>query len=110
MKQTVYFDDFRRAFEDAGRGNQFSLAGLEVLFDYLEQYEIDTGEEVELDVIALCCDYEEMTVDEVISYYDLDDTDCEDEADRHTLVSDYLNDNTALCGEVSPNGYLFASF
>ena len=42
-----------------GRENNFSWEGLALLFEYLESIEEDTGEEMELDVIALCCDYTE---------------------------------------------------
>jgi hypothetical protein len=59
MKQTVNSSDFHDAFERMGRGDQFSYEALDALFDYLEQYEEETGEEMELDVIALCCDFTE---------------------------------------------------
>ena len=58
MKQTVNIYDFQRAFKTYDRDN-FSYDGLKALFEYLEEYEDDTGEELELDVIALCCDYTE---------------------------------------------------
>ncbi len=57
MKSTVSLSDFRDAFQV--RKENFSYEGLEALFNYLESYEEDTGEEIELDVIALCCDYTE---------------------------------------------------
>ena len=56
MKTTVGYYDFLRAFEDT-RPNQFSRAALAALWDYFEQYEEDCGEEIELDVIAICCDF-----------------------------------------------------
>jgi hypothetical protein len=59
MKQTVNRNDFAQAFKDFGREDNFTLAGLNSLFDYLEGIEEDTGSEIELDVIALCCDYSE---------------------------------------------------
>ena len=59
MKQTISIYDFRRAFERMDRKDQFSYEGLEALFNWYEEYEEDTGEEVELDVIALCCDFTE---------------------------------------------------
>ncbi len=59
MKQTINFYSFRDAFEKLGRGNNFTYDGLRALFDYLEEYEECTGEEIELDVIALCCEYVE---------------------------------------------------
>jgi len=58
MYQRVTFSDFRQAFHNHDRGNQFSYEGLKALFDYLEEQERDTGE-MELDAIALCCDYVE---------------------------------------------------
>lgn len=59
MKQTINFYDFRQAFEQHGRENQFSHEGLSTLFDMLEEYEQDIDKELELDVIALCCDFTE---------------------------------------------------
>ena len=59
MKQTIGKGQFRDAFQNMGRGEQFSYEGLGAMFDYLEEYEDGTGEEVELDVIALCCEYTE---------------------------------------------------
>lgn len=57
MKQTINFYSFREAFEKLGRENNFTYDGLRALFEYLEEYEECTGEEIELDVIALCCEY-----------------------------------------------------
>ena len=59
MKQTINFYDFSDAFRKAGRANQFTYEGQRALFDYLEQYEEDCDTEIELDVIALCCEYVE---------------------------------------------------
>lgn len=59
MKQTISFSQFTDAFRGMNRDNHFSYKGMRALFDYLEQYEDDTGEEIELDVIALCCEYSE---------------------------------------------------
>ena len=50
---------FADAFRNMGRENQFSREALEALFNYLEEYEQDTGFRVELDVIALCCEFTE---------------------------------------------------
>ena len=60
MKKTVNETDFRDAFKQANRENQFSSYALSKLFDYLEDYEEQIGEELELDVIAICCDYTEF--------------------------------------------------
>ena len=59
MKQTVQESDFLDAFRACGREGQFSRAGLIALFDYLEDYEEQLHEQLELDVIGLCCNYSE---------------------------------------------------
>ena len=53
---------FREAFRLAGRSDQFSYEGLEVLFDYLDNLSEDTGETIELDPVALCCEYYESSI------------------------------------------------
>jgi len=59
MKQSVNQLDFRAAFNQMDRGDNFTPDALDALFEYLEEYEQDTGAEIELDVIALCCDFTE---------------------------------------------------
>ena len=59
MKTNVNLYSFRQSFINYDRENQFSYNGLTSLFEYLEQYEEDTDTEIELDVIALCCEYTE---------------------------------------------------
>ena len=58
MKQTVYKNQFKNAFKEV-RPNNFSNEGLDALYEYFEEYEDSTGEEIELDVIAICCEYAE---------------------------------------------------
>ena len=58
MKQRINEYDFRRAFEQL-RPDQFSYQGLGALFDYFEEIEDSIGEEIELDVIGICCEYTE---------------------------------------------------
>lgn len=59
MKTTVSFHQFREQFRIQGRESQFSRDALSALFDYIEELESDTGEDIELDVVALCCEYAE---------------------------------------------------
>lgn len=114
MKTTVSLYDFREAFRTCGRAEQFSYEGLEVLFDYLEQYEEDTGEELELDVVALCCDFYEDTVEAIARNYsiDLNDADPEDtdyEEQCAALVREYLEDNGAFVGAIT-GGFVYRAF
>lgn len=39
--------------------NNFSYEALKALFDYLEDYEEQTDQKIEFDMIALCCEYTE---------------------------------------------------
>ena len=74
MKQSIDIYGFRTAFERSGRKDQFSYEGLKALFEYLEQYEDDCGEEIELDVVGLCCDYVEYdSLEEFHGEYDAED-------------------------------------
>lgn len=108
MKTTVSRYDFERAFADAGRKDQFSYEGLKALFEYLEQYEEDTGEEIELDVIAICCDYSEDSPEDIAANYSIDLVDV-DEEDQADFVRNYLEAHTTLVGETS-TGFVYACF
>lgn len=95
MKQTVSQNDFAAAFQ-ACRPDNFSAAGLAALFDYLEEYESSTGEEMELDVIAICCDFSEYetAVEAAEQYsYTFDGMD-EDEAEAEAL--EHLRNQTTV--------------
>ena len=71
MKSTINEHDFRDRFHRMDRGNQFSYDGLTALFTALEEYEEDTGEQIEFDVIALCCEFTEYdNLEEFHSEYD----------------------------------------
>ena len=59
MHITVTSAMFADAFRRMGRENQFSREALEALFEYIENYEEDTGIRVELDVIGLCSEFTE---------------------------------------------------
>ena len=60
MIQTINKWDFEDAFNKRDTyKNNFSYEGKKALFDYLEEYEESTGEQIELDIVALCCDYSE---------------------------------------------------
>tara|TARA_R100001015_G_C4462623_1_gene48997 strand:+ start:257 stop:556 length:300 start_codon:yes stop_codon:yes gene_type:complete len=73
MKQSINEYNFIDAFRKMGREENFSYRGLIALYDYLKQYEDDTGEELELDVIGLCCEYEEYdTLEEFQADYSED--------------------------------------
>ena len=102
---------FREAFRLAGRMDQFSYEGLEVLFNYLDELSECIGEPIELDVVALCCDYYESSVEELIDNYniDLSEVDEDDPDSIIEVVRKYLEDNTSVCGQVY-GGFVYAAF
>ena len=108
MKITVSSYDFERAFADAGRMDQFSYEGRAVLFAYLEELEQSTGEELELDVMALCCDYYESSTEEIILNYRID-VEGLDEDEQLEAVREYLMDQGAYVGEVA-DGFIYSAF
>ena len=110
MKTTVSFSDFCDAFRDMNRNDNFSYAGKLALFDYLEQYEEECGCAVELDIIALCCEYYEQDLDGIISDYSIDVSDAEDDEEKAEMVADYLNDHTMNVGQLSNGSFLYAAF
>ena len=110
MKTSINFSQFCDAFRDMGRNDNFSYAGKRALFDYLEQYEEECDCEVELDVIALCCEYIEQGLDGIINDYAIDVSDAEDDEEKAEIVADYLNDHTMNIGQLSNGSFLYAAF
>ena len=106
MKTTVTFYDFKREFK-AIRPNNFTDEGLIVLWDYLEEYENSTGEEIDLDVIELCCDYSEDSLSNIVDSYSID---LEGEDDHEQAVKDYLEDKTTLVGITKDGNFIYQNF
>ena len=102
MVKTISIYDFRDAFKAAGRGAQFSYDGLEVIFDCIESYEQDAGEQVELDVIALCCEWAEDTVENIIRNYSIDCDDVEDDEIQNYVLSEASQ--YFVGGQIGSNG------
>ena len=59
MYQQINFYDFEKAFLSMGRENNFTYLGKKELFDWLECLEDDQSKGIQLDVIALCCEFTE---------------------------------------------------
>lgn len=102
MFARVNLSDFRDAFRSAGRKDQFSYDGLAVLFEYL-----DDEKDYVLDVVAVCCDYSEMTPNEIIEAYGIPYNAAED--DLWETVRDYLWERTSIVGETDET-IVFAQF
>ena len=55
MKKTISKSNFAQEFENYGRGDQFTGAALDAIFDYLEEIDPDA----EIDVVGICCEFTE---------------------------------------------------
>ena len=100
MKITINEYQFEQAFKNAGRGNQFSYEALKALFEYLEEYEDSTGEQIELDVIAICCEFTE--------YEDLEEFQSAYGADYETIED--IEYHTIVIPIAGANGFIVADF
>lgn len=92
MHKRIYLSDFVEAFNEHGRDNQFPPAALEALFEFFEELEDETGELVELDVIAICCSFTEYdspqdcAEDMFLDVEDMEDEDIISLLQEHTIV------------------------
>ena len=105
MQTTITFSAFCDAFRDMGRNENFSYEGKRALFDFLEEVAPD----MELDVIALCCDYYESDIDNIISDYGIDVSDAQDDDEKADIVEEYLQDNTCIVARIGTD-FVYAAF
>ena len=102
MKKTLTEQDFRDAFM-ATRPDNFTWPGLSALFAWFNDYEDSIGEEIELDVIAICVDFSEYEnlSDVRDNYRDMPDDDGE--------ALEWLNDRTIVI-PVDDNAVILQAF
>ena len=101
MIKTINSYDFERAFVDMGRKDQFTYEGKKALFEYLESYEDATGEQVELDVIAFCCEFTEDSIQSIAENYSID-------GDREEIL-EHLMDHTQVI-EIDEENIIIANY
>ena len=104
MIQTINEYQFADAFNKI-RPDNFSYEGLKALYDYLEEFEDDTGEKIELDVIALCCDYTEY---ENLKEFENDYGKEFSNIDKRFKYS--IEDNTTLIPIEGTDGFIIQAF
>jgi hypothetical protein len=111
MKQTINFNQFVDAFNNAGRQDQFSYEALRAIFGYIEDYEQDSGEEIELDVIAICCDWSEESPKDIAESYDVDLSNADESDDESVkwIVQDYL-DGYTQCIALDNGNIVYVNF
>jgi hypothetical protein len=109
MIQTLRLSDFTNAFRNSDRADQFSYHALELIFDYIEDYERDTGEKVEFDMIGLCCEWAEDTPESIARSYDID-LEGKEGAAALMHVYEHLNDETQVAGVTEKNTIVYVQF
>lgn len=109
MKQSVNFSDFVDAFHAFNRYDQFGYEALKIIFEYLEEYEEATGEEIELDVIAICCDYNAEHYTSIASNYSIDLDGLDDDEAKQAVI-EYVQDNSAYLGEATDGKLVYQCF
>ena len=110
MKQSVNFTAFVDAFHAHQRYGQFGYEALKVIFDYLEEYEDSTGEEIKLDVIAICCDYSVDTPLSIDEAYGIEIDTNENDDEIAQQVKDFLESATIMLGETVDGQIVYQQF
>jgi hypothetical protein len=108
MKTTVYFSEFCDLFGMI-RPDNFSYQGLRILFKYFEEYEDSSGEVIEMDVIAICCDFSEDSFENIADQYGIELDPEMDEDYQKQQVIEHLEGEGAYVGD-SINGIVFRQF
>ena len=98
-----HVSQFRDAFHHAGRKYQFSYDALGILFEYLEEVNPDYN----LDVIELCCEYAESTLDDLIEDYSID---VDGVDDKLQAVINFINDHSKVVGMTNAGHIVYAQF
>lgn len=108
MKTTVNFSEFRDLFQQI-RPDNFSYQGQKILFYYFIEIEESTGEEIELDVIAICCDFSEDSFENIADLYGIEFDENDDDDEKQQQVIDFLQSEGAYVGD-SINGIVYRNF
>ena len=97
---------FREAFHHANRKDQFSYDALGIIFHHLN----DCGSDIELDVVAICCEFTENVPLEIAKDYSLYIDDSMSESDIRDLVGEFLNNETSIVGETDSGAFVYIQF
>jgi hypothetical protein len=97
MYQPISEYQFRDTFiqSDTYKDN-FTYDGLSVLFDYFEQLEQDTGQEIPFDYVSIACEFSEGSPREIFEAFDIEPM--EDDDGHWLAVREYLEDNGSYVG------------
>lgn len=95
--------DFVAQFAAYGRSDNYTPAGLDRIYDYFDDLSDETGEPYTLDVVAICCDVNECTLEDLRRDYECC-ADCETLED----CEEALSEETSVIGATSDTVLFFA--
>jgi len=115
MKITVNKEEFKKVMEtmklaEGGDYNVFSDNALEMIHDNIMEAENALDENVAIDVSSISSEYEELSIDELIDYLDLE----EDSDDDDDVIINTLEKETSVIGVIDsvkePTTVIFKTF
>lgn len=108
VTESMFCEQFKRI-----RPENFSRAALEALFAHFEEVERDLGDEFELDVIGICCDWTEYdsALDAAVAYgFNPSENGDDERADlSERAAMEFLCDNTTVL-DLSVNGVVVQNY
>ena len=77
--------EFKNYFKASQYKNNYSMEGLYTLYNYLNDLSEDIGEDIEFDIVAIACEYDEYeSLEEALDQYE--DINTYDELEQHTSI------------------------
>jgi len=102
MHITLNTQSFINTFNEVCPGS-FSDEALEAMFEYY------SGFEIEFDPVAICCDFSESSIDELIEKYPTDIAEDAGELEKEEAVRDFLDIKTGFFNILS-SGVVYLTF
>lgn len=85
----IGLNEFIEAFKEIDR-DYFSYEGYEALYEYLEELSDDIGQPLELDPVAIACDFSEYeSLEEIAEEYGRDDIKTLEDLGYYTTVIEF---------------------
>lgn len=98
VTKNLFLDTFKKV-----RPDEFTHKALLYIFEYLEEREKDTGEQIEVDVIGICCNIAEMKNEEIKNSYNLPSSDS-------NTIQRFLENKTEVIAELEGRFVFFCNF
>lgn len=95
---------FSDLFDNFNRSHNFTREARYQLFDYLD----DNFPDYQVDVIAICCEYSEDTIEDIIDNYRIELVEVEG-YNLQDFVIEYLQEHTSVVG-ITDHGIVYAQF